>query len=106
MFNHTAMEVFTADFHRKITKEDWYNSPPIPPQYLFIDVIGDAFYEHLKYVKSRYKALVIDMDHNSEAAQTKEGKHLQKVSRGVRKGRVSKRVIKQYKSYALLRVAL
>jgi len=103
MFNRTAMEVFAADFHRKVTKEDWYNSPPIPPWYLLINVIGDAFYEHLKYVKSRYKALVIDMDHNSEAAQTKEGKRLQKVSRGVRKGRVSKRVIEHIQ---ILRSAL
>jgi len=92
LLNRTAMEVFAEDFYQKVTVDHWYNSPPIPPQYLELNLIGDCFYEHLKYVKSRYKVLVIDMEKSAAATQAKEGKRLQTVSRGVRKRRVSKQV--------------
>jgi len=89
LFNRTAMEVFTADFYQEVTVNHWYNSPPIPLQYLQLEFIGDCFYEHLEYVKLHYKVLVVDMANSFVVTQVKEGKRLQMVSRGVRKGRVS-----------------
>lgn len=90
LFNRTAMEVFTADFYRKVMQDNWYNSPPIPTQYLQVDIISDCFYYHLKHVKSRYKHFVVHMALDSEAAWIKEDKRLQRMSRGVRKVRLYK----------------
>ncbi|KAI6100949.1 hypothetical protein EDD16DRAFT_1526109 [Pisolithus croceorrhizus] len=78
LFNHTAME------------DSWYNSLPIPMQYLQVDIISDCFYYHLKHVKSCYKHFVVHMALDSEAAQIKEDKRLQRMSQAVRKVRLYK----------------